>query len=198
MRALSERHAIGEDLATAFIPARLRTERKVRRAAQKTKQAVNDQGAMDLEIARKARHRAAVEQQAAAVAQDKCDALERAAAAFREKLSALESVKLERVKRKASLIALQAAARRDRSLRWQVFIQKWLVLSPVKAAACAVAIGLLLGFIYGRPGVLASISVMSEASAQEQSPDDQNRPFAYEDEIGVIPRLKLDRNLMPH
>lgn len=92
-----------------------------------------------------------------------------------------------REKQKAALLAMKAAARHDKSLRWSIFVMTLRSMSPWQAGLYLLVVGAVLAaaaLCLGWPG--------------SPGPGDNLPSFAYEDEAGVCPKLKLEKDLTAH
>ena len=152
-----KRSELEEAEATALARIRRDSEQTLARQAEalrdaerRAEQAAIERRSTDLEAARAAQQRTLLEQAAQQAAVARTRAEQDAAAAAEERFAALQSSAEALDQRRKAVKDQKLAARANRSGRWRCFWAGLGVASPFKAAALAVLIGGLGGYIAAR------------------------------------------------
>lgn len=176
-----KRSELEEAEATALARIRRDTEQTLARQAEalrdaerQAEQAAIERRSNDLEAARVAQQRIQLEEAAKQAAVTRTRAEQEAAAAAEERFVALQAAATALDQRRQAVKEMKAAVRANRRGRWRCFWAGLGVASPFKAAALALALGGLGGYLGARldtgPAPLAApdrIEAVQPAAAEE-------------------------------
>lgn len=186
-----KRSELEEAEATALARIRRDTEQTLARQAEalrdaerQAEQAAIERRSNDLEAARVAQQRIQLEEAAKQAAVTRTRAEQEAAAAAEERFVALQAAATALDQRRQAVKEMKAAVRASRRGRWRCFWAGLGVASPFKAAALALAIGGLGGYLGARLGA---------SPLPPTAPDhlEALRPDAAEE----VPSLRLSHEL---
>ena len=172
-----KRSELEEAEATALARIRRDTEQTLARQAEalrdaerRAEQAAIERRSTDLEAARAAEQRTQLEAAAQQAAVARTRAEQDAAAAAEERFAALQAAATAQEARRKAVKEMKVAARASREGRWRCFWAGLGVTSPFKAAALALIVGLLGGYVSGRMSADESAQTLSAKAGAETRP----------------------------